>query len=288
MADTPVAVQPIPTETTSAAQPVGATPTSTTAQTQSAGAAPTGPSTVKAGKKNPVRSTQMYLPVAEIRDNVAILKNGGIRAVLRTSSVNIHLKSEEEQNAIIYSYQNFLNTLDFPIQITVRSKKLDLENYLDGLKEIAAKQTNRLLRDQTLDYIDYIERLIEYADIMQKEFFVVISYDPPRAKKPTLIQKFIEHLSPRDNLAKLRQREHEFETLRKGLMQRVNIATSGLENCGLKVEQLKTDELVTLFYECFNPRTSRLQKFSKSSELDVAHDQDLHQEKNLGAKTEED
>lgn len=233
---------------------------------------PVGPSTVKSGKKIAVKSTQMYLPVAEIRDNVTILKNGGIRAVLRTSSVNIHLKSEEEQNAIIYSYQNFLNTLEFPLQISVRSKKLDLENYLDNLKEIAGKQTNRLLRDQTTDYIDYIERLIEYADIMQKEFYVIVPYDPPRAKKPTLIQKFIEHLNPKDTLSKLRQREAEFESLRKGLMQRVNIVTAGLENCGLKVDLLKTDELVTLFYECFNPRTSRLQKFSKSSELDVAQD----------------
>src|SRR3990167_11484647 len=110
----------------------------------------------------------MHLQIAELRDNLAVLKNGGIRAVLKTSSVNIHLKSEDEQNAIIYSYQNFLNTLEFPVQIIVRSKKLDLDDYIDKLKGIAEKQTNPLLIDQTMEYVDYIQRLIEYADIMQR------------------------------------------------------------------------------------------------------------------------
>lgn len=277
------------TDTATSGAPGGTTPSNLpTATDKTTSSTLPRQDTVKAGKKNRAKSTQMYLPIAEIRDNVAILKNGGLRAVLRTSSINIHLKSEEEQNAIIYSYQNFLNTLEFPLQINVRSKKLDLDNYLDTLKEVAAKQANTLLREQTLDYIDYVERLIEYADIMQKEFFVIVPYDPPRAKKATIFQKFIEHMTPKDSLAKLRQREREFETLRKGLMQRVNIVTSGLENCGLKVEQLKTDELVTLFYECFNPRTSRLQKFDKSSELDVAHDKDLHEEKKEAMGTEKD
>ncbi len=243
--------------------------------------------TVKNAKKTTASSTQLHLEIAEIRDNVAILKNGGVRAVLKTSSMNVHLKSEEEQNAIIYSYQNFLNTLEFPLQIVVRSKKLDLDNYLDGLKETAEKQENPLLKDQTSDYIDYVERLIEYADIMQKDFYVVVPYDPPRAAKPTIIQKFIQYMSPKDNVGELRQRHREFETLRKGLGQRLNIVKSGLENCGLKVDQLTTPELVTLFYECYNPRTSRLQKFEKSDELDVKADEDLHEEKADEKATEE-
>ena len=244
--------------------------------------------TVKNAKKTKAASTQMHLQIAEIRDNLAILKNGGVRAVLRTSSMNIHLKSEEEQNAIIYSYQSFLNTLEFPIQIVVRSKKLDLDNYLEGLKEIATKQDHALLKDQTLDYIDYIERLIEYADIMQKDFYVVVPYDPPRAKKPTMIQKFIQYMSSKDNITELRQRHREFENLRKGLGQRLNVVKSGLESCGLKVEQLTTPELVTLFYECYNPRTSRLQKFKKSDELDVQHDENLSKEKDLDGDGDED
>jgi hypothetical protein len=234
--------------------------------------------TVKSSKKSAITSTQLHLQIAEIRDNLLILKNGGVRAILKTSSVNVHLKSEDEQNAVIYSYQNFLNTLEFPIQIVVRSKKLDLDNYLDDLGGIAKKQTHTLLKEQTVDYIDYIKRLIEYADIMQKEFYVVIPYDPPRAKKPTLIQKFMQRMSQKDSIMELRQRNREFETLYKGLMQRVNVTSSGLQNCGLKAEQLKTDGLVTLFYECYNPRTSRLQKFKKSSELAVDQDTSIHKE----------
>ena len=244
--------------------------------------------TVKSGKKNASSSTQMHLQIAEIRDNVIILKNGGIRSVLKTSSVNVHLKSEEEQNAVIYSYQNFLNTLEFPIQTVVRSKKLDLDNYLDNLKIVAKKQTNSLLKEQTVDYIDYITRLIEYADIMQKEFYVVVPYDPPRTKKPTLIQKFIQRMNQKDSVAELRQRQREFETVYKGLSQRVNVVSSGLQNIGLQVDQLKTDELVTLFYESYNPRTSRLQKFKKSSELSVDHDPNLHQKETKEDDDEEE
>ncbi|HCW31933.1 MAG: hypothetical protein UT36_C0003G0105 [Candidatus Peregrinibacteria bacterium GW2011_GWF2_39_17] len=235
--------------------------------------------TVKNAKKSVDSSTQMHLKIAEIHDNVAVLKNGGVRAVLKVSSINIHLKSEQEQNAIIYSYQGFLNTLDFPIQIVLRSKKLELDDYIDQLKSLAQKQTNPLLKDQTLDYIDYIQRLIEYADIMQKEFYVVIPYDPPRAKKITFLEKFVEYMTPKDSVAQLRQRHREFENLRKGLNQRINVAKSGLENCGLKVDQLTTEELITLFYECYNPRLSRLQKFKKSENIDVVHDNDLHESK---------
>jgi hypothetical protein len=234
--------------------------------------------TVKAGKKNPMTSTQMHMQIAEIRDNVIILKNGGVRAILKTSSMNVHLKSEEEQNSVIYSYQNFLNTLEFPIQIVVRSKKLDLDTYLDSLKDIAKKQTHSLLKEQTVDYIDYINRLIEYADIMQKEFYVVVPFDPARAKKPTLIQKFMQRMTQKDSVGELNQRHREFETLYKGLTQRLNVIASGLQNCGLKADQLKTDELVTLFYECYNPRTSQIQKFKKSGELAVDQDSDIHKE----------
>lgn len=232
--------------------------------------------TVKNAKKVLPISTQAHLPIAEIRDNVLVLKNGGIRTVLRSSSMNLHLKSEDEQTAVIYSYQNFLNSLEFPIQIVVRSQKLDLDNYLDTLKGIAKKQVNSLLKEQTVDYIDYIQRLIEYADIMQKEFYVVVPYDPPRAKKPTLVQKFMGFMKTRDTLAELQQRHREFETLRKGLNQRVNVVSSGLSNCGLKVEPLKTDELITLFYESFNPRTARIQKIKKSEDVAVEKDTDLH------------
>ena len=220
-------------------------------------------------KGNTQQSTQLYLPIAEIKDSVLVLKNGGVRAVLQTSSVNFNLKSETEQNSLIYAYQGFLNTLEFPIQILVRSRKLDIDRYLDTLEGIAEKQTNPLLQKQTLEYHDYIKKLVEYADIMEKNFFVVVPYDPLRAQTKNIFQKFFSYITPEDSLPKIRQRHREFETVKKGLSQRVSVVKVGLENCNLKVEQLDTQQLVELFYQIYNPETARNEKLSALSEYDL-------------------
>lgn len=213
--------------------------------------------------------------IAEIRDNTVVLKNGGLRAVLKVSSLNFNLKSEEEQNAIIYSYQAFLNTLEFPIQIVVRSRKLDLDNYIEKLKGIAEKQTNTLLQKQTYDYADYIRRLIEYADIMEKEFYVAVPMNPARAIKQNFIEQFWEHMHPADSILSITRRHKEFEELKKNLMQRTSVIISGLENCGLKVSQLSTSELIALFYQIYNPITARNEKIEDTSGLNLQSDADL-------------
>jgi hypothetical protein len=246
-------------------------------------------SDVKQAKKTEASSTQVYLKVAEIRDDTLVLKNGGIRAVLKVSSINFNLKSEDEQNAIIYSYQGFLNSLEFPIQVVMRSKKLDIDNYIDSLNNLAEKQTNNLLQRQTYEYMDYIQRLIEYADIMEKEFLVVIPYNPLRAVKPNIIQRFFQNLSPKDSFSDLQRRHKEFMQLKKGLNQRVNTVISGLENCGLKVDQLRTHDLIELFYEIYNPLTSRTQKVEKLEEMKIKTDKDILDEEkrnDLGVEDE--
>ena len=131
------------------------------------------------GPKQQVGSTQDTLKFAEIRNDTVVLKDGNLRQVLLCSSINFALKSEQEQNAIVYAYQNFLNSLNFPIQILMQSKKLDLSNYLKKLSEKANSQTNELLRSQTLDYIDFIKRLINLANIMDKRFYVVVPFAIP-------------------------------------------------------------------------------------------------------------
>ena len=136
---------------------------------------------LKTSLPGPGQSTQRFLQIAEVRDNVLVLKNGGVRTILKTSSINFNLKSEAEQNSIIYAYQNFLNSLEFPIQIVVRSKKLEIDEYLEKIRGYGDKQPNPLLKKQTLEYVEYIKKLVEYADIMEKEFYVVVPYDPPRA-----------------------------------------------------------------------------------------------------------
>jgi hypothetical protein len=226
------------------------------------------------GKKTPGLGTQIYMKISEIRDDTLVLKNGGIRAVLNVSSINFNLKSEEEQNSIIYSYQGFLNTLEFPIQVVIRSKKLDIDAYLDKLKKIGEKQPNPLLQRQTFEYVEYIAKLVEYADIMQKEFFVVVPYDPYRAQKVNMIQKFMQSLQAKDSYDTIKHRHEEFETLKKSLNQRVSTVKVGLENCGIKVTQLTTKDLIELFYNTYNPTVARYEKAKQNDQLNIQTDEE--------------
>jgi type IV secretory pathway VirB4 component len=135
-------------------------------------------------KKNVIadRSTQRYLPFTQIRENVMLMKDSSARIVMRCSSINFLLKSTEEQDAIIMSFQRFLNSIDFPIQIMVRSTKLDINGYLDKLKGLAVKQQNTLLQNQTYEYIEYLRKLVEIAQIMKKDFYIVVPYDQDEGK----------------------------------------------------------------------------------------------------------
>jgi hypothetical protein len=122
-------------------------------------------------------STQRYLPFSEIRDNLIVMKDGSSRMALKIHALNFNLKSTEEQDAILMSYQRFLNSLNFPIQIIVRSLKVDIEAYINRLKNIALKQTNVLLQEQTYKYVDFLTNLIDLAQIMKKEFYIIVPYD---------------------------------------------------------------------------------------------------------------
>ncbi len=219
--------------------------------------------------KTPLIGTQIYLPFSEIHDDTVILKNGGIRAILRTTSINFNLKSEEEQNALSYGYQSFLNSLEFPVQIVIRSRKLDVDKYIDNLKAKVTTQTNPLLQKQTYEYIDFVSRLVEYADIMEKDFLDVVPYDPPRAQTIHFIEKMLQMIKGKDTYSEVKRRHDEFETLRKGLAQRVLTIQSGLENLGLKIHQLTTQELIELFYNTYNPVVSRNEKMKETKEYNM-------------------
>ncbi|PIR54845.1 hypothetical protein COU74_03815 [Candidatus Peregrinibacteria bacterium CG10_big_fil_rev_8_21_14_0_10_36_19] len=223
----------------------------------------------KKNKQQSQKSTQTYLRIGEIRDNTLVLKNGGQRSILKVSSINFNLKSEQEQNAIISAYQGFLNSLEFPIQIVVRSKKLDIDDYIEQVRRLGDKQQNKLLQEQTYEYSEYIKKLVEYADIMEKEFYVVIPYDPLRSTGQSLFQSFIQHLTPKDSYSDVKKRHNEFNNLKKPLSYRVNIVKSGLENCGLKAEELTTQEIIELFYRTYNPKLSRTQKIKNLDDTNI-------------------
>ncbi len=229
--------------------------------------------TRKPSTSNALASTQVHLKIGEIRDDLLVLKNGGIRAILKATSINFNLKSEEEQNSITYAYQGFLNSLEFPVQIIVRSKKLDIDNYIEKIKEIGEKQKNQLLKDQTLEYADFVKKLVEYTDIMQKEFYVVVPYDPVRSRGVPFFQRFLQNLRPQDSYADIKKRHKEFENLKKQVAQRLNVVESGLGHCGIKTDQLKTEDIIELFYNTYNPQISRTEKVKNFNELNVVTDE---------------
>lgn len=237
-----------------------------------AGAADTGqggalPSTVRAKKKGFAVSTQRFLPIAEIKEDTVILKNGGQRAVLHVNSLNFNLKSEVEQQGIIAGYQSFVNTLIFPIQIVMRSTRLNIDPYIQSLKARAETQTSPLLKEQTNDYADFMEKLVDIADIMQKSFYVVVPIDAPSKVKRGLIQRFLEWMNVDDTRSKALQRSREFRGYNKILRDRITLIQSGLENVGISMRRLKTEELVQLYYTIYNPITSQKQKFKNLMEL---------------------
>ncbi len=220
-------------------------------------------------KPNKLLSTQRYLQFAGVHDDTLVLKDGGLRAILEVGAVNFDLKSEQEQNALIMSFQHFLNALDFPVQIMVRSRKLDIDPYIDSLNEKKERQQNDLLKAQMVEHIEFIQRLVESADIMEKRFFVVVPYTPLRSKKKGMIADFLKYITPEDKVLDVIQRKKEFHQLRDKLDVRVNVVQTGLENCGLKVNPLKTEQIIELMYQAYNPEASRYQKLEDVNKIYV-------------------
>lgn len=228
--------------------------------------------TVRKGKDPKVVSTQRYLQFAEVHDDTLVLVNGGLRAALEVSSINFNLKSSEEQDAIIMSYQQFLNSLNFPVQILIKSRKLDIDLYLNVLQQKRKKIASTLLKNQMSEYIEYISRLVENADIMEKKFYIVLPVNPSRAEPKGMLSKFISYIKPDDTVVDILRRRKEFADLKKDIDTRVNIVTTALENCNLKVKRLDTAELIQIFYQSYNPQLARAQKFSNVEDLGVEQD----------------
>lgn len=211
-------------------------------------------------------STQKHLPIAEIKDNTAILNDGSLVAVLLVSSVNFYLKSEDEQNALIAGYVQFLNSLEFPLQILIQSRKLNIEGYLSMIKEAEKKQTNELLKMQTADYREFISQLVELADIMSKYFYLIVPYAPLKAGKKSFYNRLLEVIYP---ASKVVLKEEKFKKHKEELNRRVELAISGLASIGLNSVLLDTQSLIELYYNFYNPITSEKERLSDLSKLNI-------------------
>jgi len=194
-------------------------------------------------------ATQQFVPLSEIRDGVAILKNGQMCMVLLASSINFAFKSTEEQEAILSQFQSFLNTLDFSLQIYIQSRRLDIRPYLSILKEREPNQDNDLMRIQLREYIDFISTFTNEVDIMSKNFFVAIPYIPGTAD----IKSGISSLLRPGQAKKEVVTPEKFAEDRTQLEQRVAIVEQGLARLGVRSVALGTEELTELYYHIFNP-----------------------------------
>ena len=197
------------------------------------------------------KATQEFVPVKEVRDGIVVLKDGPLRAVVLVSSLNFSLKSDDERNAIIMQFQDFLNSLDFAIQISIQSRRLDIRPYIALLEDRYKEQVNDLMKIQTREYIEFIKKFTETTNIMTKSFFVVVSYDPALINiKGGMVSKLFKRKSSAEELE---QKQASFEENRTQLEQRVSVVEQGLSRCGIRVIKLGTEEVIELFYKIFNP-----------------------------------
>jgi len=202
-----------------------------------------------AGKKqNP--STLEYVDVKEIRDGVVILNDGSLRAILAVSSINFDLKATDEQDALIIRYQQFLNSLDFPIQILLSSRRINLAPYLEKLKEREAGQVNELMRMQIYEYRNFIQNLTEVQNIMTKSFYITLPFFPIEQDKKNLFKGISRIFSP--DLV-IKHNQEQLETYKSQLFQRIDHVVAGLSGMGLRLAILNTEETIELLYNSYNP-----------------------------------
>lgn len=219
-----------------------------------------------AGSKPGVPS-QRYLDIAEIKEDVVILKDGTLRAVLLVSSINFALKNVDEQNAIVQAYMGFLNSIDFPIQIVIQSRRMNIDAYIRSLREAEKTQTNDLLRAQIADYREYVAQLVQLGEIMQKRFYVAVPFDPvSEAQKRNFWSRMQEVLTP---AVAIRLSDERFNEQRRNLMLRVNSVMAGLQSMSLNAAMLDTQSLIELYYTVYNPELFEAQRMQDVNKLQL-------------------
>ncbi len=212
-------------------------------------------------------STQKYLDIAEIQEDTVVMRDGTLRAVILVSSINFALKSEDEQNAIISAYVSFLNNIDFPLQIVIQSRELNIENYLDSLRQKGKEQVNELLKTQINEYVQYVQELIDMSKVMNKRFYIVVSYNPLTDKQKNFFSRVLDVFKP---ATLVKMKKDKFLRRRVELTRRVDNVVGGLSSIGLKAVSLDTQSLIELYYNSYNLDMASNQKLVDINQLRVA------------------
>jgi type IV secretory pathway VirB4 component len=212
------------------------------------------------------KSAQDTLLIAEIKDGIVVMKDGSLRGVILSSAINFDLMSPGEQEGVESAYQGFLNSLHFPVQISIKSQKIDISGYLEKLDNLRAEQPNELLGVLMDDYIANIRSLVEEVNIMDKQFYVVIPYFPPSSvqKSASLIDKLKGAF---ETTPMITVSEEDFKKHKTELSQRMALAASGMTQMGVRAISLGTQELVDLYYSWYNPDVAANQKLIDTSQL---------------------
>jgi hypothetical protein len=199
------------------------------------------------------QATQEFVPIKEVRDGIVVLKDGSLRALLMASSINLALKSQDEQAAIIAQFQNFLNSLEFTAQFFVESRELDIRPYIGLLEDRYTAELDDLMKIQIREYIAFIKDFTERANIMTKNFFIVVPYDPALIARGGPGAALGSLLPSNKNVSAPTLTNEQFEEYRTQLEQRMSVVEQGLVRTGVRVVKLGTEEVIELFYKLFNP-----------------------------------
>ena len=194
---------------------------------------------------------QKFVEVKEIRDGVAILKDNSLKSVCICSSINFELLSTQEQEAIIVRFQEFLNSLDFSLQIIIASRHFEIDTYLNQIRDLEKKQTNELLRVQTSEYINFVESFVGFANIMNKSFYIIIPFRTVETREEGFTEK-LKNIITAQKPKKEEFKIEKFNQYKTQLEQRTNLIIQGLQGLGIKCVSLNDEQLTELFYEFYN------------------------------------
>lgn len=197
------------------------------------------------------QATQQFVDVEEVKNGTVILKGGGLRKILLVSGINFALKSEDDKNIIIGAYQDFINSLDFSLQIIIHSRRLNIQGYLDGLAERKENEQNELLREQISEYSEFIKSFVEQGDIMGKSFFIVVPYDPAVISGKGGLMSGLSFFGKKKDTS-VEDKKTLDEQIEQ-LNQRADHIGVGLSGIGLRAVALNDEELIELFYNLYNP-----------------------------------
>lgn len=256
-AQTPAPVAQAPVTVAPQATPSTPAPTGNTVSQQSTNLSSGAATQAKSTPKNP-NSTQSTLQLSEVRDNMVIMIDGSMRAVVACKSINFDLMSDRERDGIEYSYQQFLNSLNFPVQILIRSQRVDVGQYLDKLVATRRTQDNMLLGVLMDDYINFIDILSQEANIMEKTFYIVVPYFP-NGDAANLIEQgkgFFGKLfaKPKNTITKINTAD--YQKAKTEIKNRVDNVIAGMFQIGVQSVQLDTKSLGELYYNFYNPDTA--------------------------------